>query len=101
MNRSLKEATVRRYHYANHDELRAHIQLFLLRCFADRAYAGPRVAAATSIAITLVGSLPGQRGFAVQPRRWIVERTFAWAGRCRRPGRSTPRWPTPSPSTSP
>ena len=29
MNRSLKEATVRRYHYANHDELRAHIQLFL------------------------------------------------------------------------
>ena len=29
MNRTLKEATVRRYHYANHDELRAHIQLFL------------------------------------------------------------------------
>ncbi len=25
-----------------------------------------------------------QAGFAVQPRRWIVERTFAWLGRGRR-----------------
>lgn len=57
---------------------------FLLRCFADRAYAGPRVAGATPVAVTLVGSLPGQRGFAVQPRRWVIERSFAWAGRCRR-----------------
>lgn len=29
MNRTLKDATVRRYYYATHDELRAHIQLFL------------------------------------------------------------------------
>ena len=29
MNRTLKEATVRRYHYASHDELRVHLQLFL------------------------------------------------------------------------
>ena len=57
---------------------------FLGRCFADRAYAGPRVGTATPIAITLVGAAPGQRGFAVQPRRWVVERTFAWLGRCRR-----------------
>ena len=26
----------------------------------------------------------GQRGFAVVPWRWIVERTFAWLGRYRR-----------------
>ena len=26
----------------------------------------------------------GQRGFAVQPRRWVVERNFAWLGRSRR-----------------
>jgi putative transposase len=57
---------------------------FLLRCFADRAYAGPRVAGATPIAVTLVGNPPGQRGFAVQPRRGVVERSLAWAGRCRR-----------------
>ena len=27
---------------------------------------------------------PGTRGFAVLPRRWVVERTFAWLGRNRR-----------------
>lgn len=27
---------------------------------------------------------PDQRGFVVQPRRWVVERTFAWLGRYRR-----------------
>lgn len=26
----------------------------------------------------------GQVGFAVQPRRWVVERTFGWLGRGRR-----------------
>lgn len=25
-----------------------------------------------------------QKGFAVLPRRWVVERTFAWLSRCRR-----------------
>lgn len=29
MNRTLKEATVQRYHYASHDELRRHLALFL------------------------------------------------------------------------
>ena len=29
MNRTLKDATVRRYHYGSHDELRRHLQLFL------------------------------------------------------------------------
>jgi len=27
---------------------------------------------------------PGVKGFAVLPHRWVVERTFAWQGRCRR-----------------
>jgi transposase InsO family protein len=27
MNRTLKEATVQRYHYASHDELRSHLAL--------------------------------------------------------------------------
>jgi len=27
---------------------------------------------------------PGTRGFAVLPKRWVVERTFAWQGRYRR-----------------
>lgn len=29
MNRTLKDATVRRYHYGSHDDLRRHVQLFL------------------------------------------------------------------------
>ncbi len=29
MNRTLKDATVKRYHYDSHDQLRAHLQLFL------------------------------------------------------------------------
>lgn len=29
MNRTLKEATVRRYHYKTHDALRAHLGTFL------------------------------------------------------------------------
>jgi putative transposase len=32
----------------------------------------------------LVGAPPDRRCFAVRPRRWAVERTFAWAGHCRR-----------------
>jgi hypothetical protein len=29
MNRTLKEATVKRYHYDNHDQLREHLAAFL------------------------------------------------------------------------
>ena len=57
---------------------------FIERCFADKAYAGRRVAEASSVTVELVGAAPNQRGFAVQPRRWVIERTFAWIGRCRR-----------------
>jgi putative transposase len=28
--------------------------------------------------------IPVKRGFTVLPRRWVVERTFAWIGRYRR-----------------
>jgi hypothetical protein len=34
---------------------------FLTRCFADRAYAGQRVATASSVSVSPVGSPPGQR----------------------------------------
>ena len=32
----------------------------------------------------VVKKLAGQVGFVVQPKRWIVERTFGWLGRSRR-----------------
>jgi putative transposase len=34
---------------------------------------------------------PGVRGFAVLPKRWVVERTFAWQGRYRRHSRDYER----------
>ena len=36
------------------------------------------------IDLDIVNREPGQKGFAVLPRRWVVERTFAWLGRYRR-----------------
>jgi len=57
---------------------------FIERVFADTAYAADRVANATRIVVEIVRKLPGQVGFAVLPRRWVVERTFAWINRNRR-----------------
>ena len=57
---------------------------FIALAFVDCAYAGQRVATASSIAIEVVRKPPDQVGFAVQPRRWVVERSFAWLGRNRR-----------------
>jgi transposase len=34
--------------------------------------------------LTVVTKAPNQHGFVVQPRRWVVERTFAWLTDCRR-----------------
>ena len=57
---------------------------FIERAFADTAYAAERVADATSIAVEIVRKPADQVGFAVHPRRWVVERFFAWLSRNRR-----------------
>jgi putative transposase len=57
---------------------------FVELAFADSAYAGDRTAGATLITIEIVRARPGQVGFAVQPRRWVAERFFAWISRNRR-----------------
>ena len=57
---------------------------FIDKVFADSGYAGERVARATTIAVEIVRKNPDQVGFAVQPRRWVVERFFAWINRNRR-----------------
>jgi transposase len=57
---------------------------FLKCCFADKAYAGERVGSATAIKVEVVAAEANQKGLAVQPRRWVVERTFSWISRRRR-----------------
>jgi putative transposase len=56
--------------------------------FADRVYRGPQLLAAIADCgpwtIEIVQRPPGVKGFQLLPRRWVVERTFAWIGRCRR-----------------
>ena len=51
----------------------------------DRGETAARTAAQEEgLRLTIVARDPGTRGFAVLPRRWVVERTFAWLGRNRR-----------------
>jgi putative transposase len=57
---------------------------FVAKAFADMGFAGEGPANATSITIEIVRKPPDQVGFAVHPRRWVVERFFAWISRNRR-----------------
>ena len=57
---------------------------FIAKAFADAGYAGDRPATATLIAVESVRKPPGQVGFVVHPRRWLVECFFAWISRDRR-----------------
>ncbi len=55
--------------------------------FGDAAYDHRKLmgkAAFLDFTVEVVRRLQGQQGFAVQPRRWVVERTFAWLMRWRR-----------------
>ena len=57
---------------------------FVERAFADSAYGAQRVKDATCIAIEVIKKIADQVGFHVLPRRWVVERSFAWINRNRR-----------------
>ena len=57
---------------------------FITKAFADMGYAGEGPATATCISIEIVKKPPDQVGFAVHPRRWVVERFFGWISRNRR-----------------
>jgi transposase len=62
---------------------------FLLKLFADAGYQGPKFQAAATklmpqLSIEIVKRSDQAKGFVVLPRRWVVERSLAWLGRCRR-----------------
>ncbi|MEG8220478.1 IS5 family transposase [Sphingomonas sp. HH69] len=57
---------------------------FIEKVWADGGYNHERVTQATSITVEIVSKITGQTGFVVLPRRWVVERFFAWINRNRR-----------------
>ena len=61
----------------------------LARPWVDGAYpaAVAFAAAYAGIALDVVTRPAGTKGFVVVPRRWVVERTFAWLGRYRALGK--------------
>ena len=62
---------------------------FLTKLFADGGYQGPQFQTALAsilpcMQIEIIKRSDAAQGFEVLPRRWVVERTFAWLNRCRR-----------------
>jgi transposase len=64
--------------------------------YVDQGYTGEDVAEAAAehgIQLEVVKHAEAKRGFVLLPRRWVVERSFAWAGRFRRLARDYERLP--------
>jgi transposase len=64
--------------------------------YVDQGYTGdePAEAAAThGIRLEVVKLPQAKHGFVLLPKRWVVERGFAWAARCRRLARDYERLP--------
>jgi transposase len=64
--------------------------------FVDQGYTGEQPAAeaaAHGIRLEVVKLPEAKRGFVLLPRRWVVERSFAWASRFRRLARDYERLP--------
>jgi transposase len=62
---------------------------FLLKLYADGGYQGASFQTAmkavmAQVNVEIVKRSDHAKGFAVLPKRWVVERTFAWLNRCRR-----------------
>ena len=62
---------------------------FLLKLYADGGYQGPVFQRAmqkimSRVSVEIVKRSDQAKAFVVLPKRWIVERTLAWLGRCRR-----------------
>lgn len=67
-----------------------HVEL----AYVDQGYTGENPAQAAArhgIELTVVKLPEAKRGFVLLPRRWVVERTFAWAARFRRLARDYER----------
>jgi transposase len=64
--------------------------------YVDQGYSGAEPQAAASqhaLRLEVVKLAEAKRGFVLLPRRWVVERSFAWAARFRRLARDYERLP--------
>jgi transposase len=64
--------------------------------YVDQGYTGEQPAEdarAHGLALEVVKLPDAKRGFVLLPRRWVVERSFAWMARCRRLARDYERLP--------
>ncbi len=64
--------------------------------YADQGYTGRAVAddaKAQGMELVVVGLKEARRGFVLLPKRWVIERTNAWAARFRRLARDHERLP--------
>lgn len=64
--------------------------------YVDQGYTGEepaKAAAEEGIRLEVVRHTEAKRGFVLLPRRWVVERSFAWAARFRRLARDYERLP--------
>jgi transposase len=63
--------------------------------FVDQGHAGekPAAAAQAGIQLEVVKHTEAKHGFVLLPRRWVVERSFAWTARFRRLARDYERLP--------
>jgi putative transposase len=64
-----------------------HLYCWLKVVYADSIYDRSAVLIACfrlGLTLIIVRRIAGTTGFVVLPRRWIVERTLGWLGRCRR-----------------
>ena len=55
--------------------------------YADQGYTGEKASSAArdhGIHLQVVKLPEAKRGFVLLPKRWVVERSFAWSTRCRR-----------------
>jgi transposase len=76
--------------------LGAYLASPIRHVFADQGFAGRFVdwaGATLSTTVEIVRKPADQRGFAVHPRRWVVERTLAWLTAHRRLARDYERHP--------
>jgi transposase len=98
---ALKVTPANEQERAQVDDLMAEVQEVtggsVKAAFVDQGYTGEEAAAQAAkhgVELIVVKLAEAKRGFVLLPRRWVVERSFAWASRFRRLARDYERLPS-------